>query len=465
MKKTFTPLKTVLFLGFITFFSCQQEDFSTIESTMQKGLEKKVSTEKGNGHLQQTKTFSSDVAVSWLNMQLTMFRVPLPAGTGSQATDRAQAYSGIALYEAVVPGMPAYQSLTGQLNGFPEMPSTEPGKAYHWAASANAALAEISRRLFPTTADANKTAMNDLENNLNAGYADEVDAATLQRSIAFGKEVATRVANWAAADGVANVNPPYVLPVGTGLPPIGTGLWIPTSTTPPVGAFAYQRRLIVSGSADGTALTPLPSFSTDPASPFYAMVKEVYDASLTLTPDQKAMADYFKDNPGYSPGGGFVWILSEALRIAHPTLDQAALTYAKVGIAQNDATIVLFTNKYIFNVIRPVTYIRAYINPTWNTYIPTPNHPEFPSGHATTNGAVLTMMSNCFGENFQMTLHTYDYLNYPSRTYNTFTQMGLDMADSRFYGGLHYKETCVKSIAQGKKVAENIISKVKFLKE
>jgi hypothetical protein len=50
-----------------------------------------------------------------------------------------------------VPGMPAYQSLSGQLTDFPAMPSTEPGKAYHWAASANAALAEMNRRLFPAT--------------------------------------------------------------------------------------------------------------------------------------------------------------------------------------------------------------------------------------------------------------------------------------------------------------------------
>ncbi|HEX7904079.1 MAG TPA: vanadium-dependent haloperoxidase [Chitinophagaceae bacterium] len=415
---------------------------------------------KGQGHLKQTKTFSSDVVRSWINMQLVMLRLPLPAGTGAQGTDRSQGYTGIALYEAVVPGMPAYQSLVGQLTNFPEMPSTEPGKTYHWAASANAALAEISRRLFPTTANANKTAIDNLENSLKTGYANEADAATLERSIAFGKEVATRVANWAATDGSANVNPPYVAPVGF-------GLWIPTAPPPAaaVNPYAYQRRLMVPGSDAGTALAPPPPFSTNPSSAYYAMVKRVYDASLVLTTDQKAMADYFKDNPGYGAGGGFVWVLQEALRIAQPTLDQAALTYAKVGMAQHDVTIVLFTNKYNFLTMRPVTYIRANINPTWNTYIPTPNHPEFPSGHATTNGAVLTMMSNSFGENFPMTLHTYDYLGYAPRHYNTFTEMGTDMADSRVYGGLHYVETQEKSLVQGKKVAQNILNTIKFLKE
>ncbi len=411
----------------------------------------------GKGHLQQTKTFSSEVVGSWINMQLTMLRVPLPAGTGSQGSDRSQGYTGIAVYEAVVPGMPAYQSLAGQLTNLPAMPSTEPGRAYHWGASANAALAEISRRLFPTTADANKTAINNLESAWNNMYAADVDAATLQRSVAFGKEVATRVANWAATDGSAIVNPPYVVPTGF-------GLWVPTAPAPAINPYMSQRRLMVPGSDEGTELAPPPPFSSSPASAYYAMVKRVYDASLTLTADQKAMADYFKDVPGYGAGGGFVWCLQEALRTAKPTLDQAALTFAKVGMATHDVTLVLFRNKYVFNTMRPITYIRSYIDPAWNTYIPTPNHPEFPSGHATSNGAILTMMSNSFGENFPITLHTYDYLGYAPRHYDSFSALSDDASDSRVYGGLHYIETQEKSLVQGKKVAQNILAKVKFLK-
>ena len=440
------------------FSACQKQ----IDKPAQQPIEESTTTDanKDHGHLQQTKTFSSEGVVSWINLQLQMVKVPLPAGTAGQATDRCQAYCGIALYESVVPGMPAYQTLTGQLTDFPAMPSTEPGKAYHWAASANAALAEMNRRLFPATADANKTAMTNLENDWNATYATEVDASTLERSIAFGKEVATRVFTWAASDGSANINPPYV-------PPTGPGLWVPTSATPAVNAYAYQRRLLVPGSADGTTLVPPPSFSTVPGSPFYNMAKEVYDASATpatLTAGQKAMADYFKDVPGYTPGGTYVALMSQALDLTKPTLDLAALTYVKVGLAEHDAGIILFTNKYQFNLIRPVTYIRAYIDPAWNTYIPTPNHPEFPSGHSTTGGAVLNMMSEIFGEDFHITLHTYDYLNYPSRSYTSFTQLSNEISDSRFYGGLHYRATLVKSTEQGKKVAQNILNKVKFKK-
>ncbi len=454
----------LLFLSFANL-SCKKELQEEIIQEENIPFAKKAVP---NGHLKQTKTFSSDVVVSWINMQLQMNKVPLPAGTAGQASERCQAYCGIALYESVVPGMPAYQTLTGQLTDFPEMPSTEPGKAYHWAASANAALAEMNKRLFPATAAANKTAMTNLENSYAVTFANQVDAATLQRSITFGKEVAARVFAWAATDGSANVNPPYVFPSGTGLPPVGTGLWVPTAATPPAGAFTYQRRYLVPGSAYGTTLQPPPTFSTVPSSPFYNMVKEVYDASATpttLTTDQKAMANYFKDVPGYGPGGTYVALMSEALDNTKPMLDMAALTYVKVGLAQHDATIVLFTNKYQFNTIRPVTYIKAYIDPNWSTYIPTPNHPEFPSGHSTTGGGALTMMSNMFGEDFHFTLHTYDYLNYPSRSYTSFTQLSNEISDSRFYGGLHYKATLDKSTEQGKKVAANILSNVKFLKE
>ena len=466
MKSLTKALSLLSVLSLLVFISCQKET-----QTKQPQSEEiaKAANNGGHGHLQQTKTFSSDVVISWINMQLQMNKLPLPAGTAGQANERCQAYCGIALYESVVPGMPAYQSLAGQLTDFPEMPSAEPGKAYHWAASANAALAEMNRRLFPATAEANKTAMTNLENSWQASFASETDAVTLQRSIAFGKEVATRVFNWAATDGFANVNPPYV-------PPVGPGLWVPSAFlpsppnppgtfAPPAGPYTYQRRKLVPGVANGTELTPPPPFSTTPGSPFWNMVKELHNASLTLTNDQKAMADYFKDNPGYSAGGTYVAVFSQALSLTKPALDLAALAYVKVGLAHHDATIILLTNKYVFNLIRPVTYIRNYIDPNWSTYIPTPNHPEFPSGHSTTGGAALGMMSHIFGEDFHITLHTYDYLNYPARSYTSFSQMMNDISLSRFYGGLHYIATLDKSEVQGAKVAQNILNTVKFLKE
>ena len=443
-------------------FSCKKEKEPDPEKIAAK--ENNGGLADLSGHLKQTKTFPSDVVIKWLNMQLEMLKVPLPVGTGSQTTERCQAYCGIALYESVEPGMPAYQTLYGQLTDFPAMPATEPGKAYHWAATANAALADMNRKLFPTTSAANKIKMDSLENALQAIYSGETDVETLQRSIAFGREVSTRVFTWAATDGSANVNPPYVPPPPT---PAHPWYWIPTSPPPApiVNPYAWQRRLLVPGVANGTALPPPPTYSTVAGSDFWNMAKDVYDKRNNATPDQQASAIYHRDVPGYSPGGNFVSILSQTLSKATPMLDVAALAYAKIGIAQSDATIICFTDKYIFNLVRPVTYIKQFIDPAWTTFIAVPNHPEFPSGHATINSAATTMLADMFGANFQLTLHTYDYLGYPPRSYNSWEEMSIEMSNSRVFGGLHYQATQEKSRVQGKKVAQNILNTIKFLKE
>lgn len=450
MKKISIAAILLLFL-----FSCRKES-KQISSKEELAAD---SNNRENGHLKQTKTFSSDVVVKWLNMQLDMLRVPLAVGTGSQAAERCQAYCGIALYESVLPGMPAYRSLYGQLTDFPAMPTPETGKAYHWAASANAALAEMNRKLFPSTSDANKTSMNNLEQSLQIIYAAEVDSETLKRSIAFGKEVASRIYTWASSDGSGNANPAYV-------PPVGPGLWVPTAPTPPVGTYQEQRRLLVPRVEDGTALEPPPPYSANPNSAFYAMFKDVYDKSLTLTPDQTAMAIYHRDAPGYPGGGHFVAILSQLLSKVQPELDFAALLYAKVGIGQHEASVICFLNKYHYNQIRPITYIRNEMaHPEWSPLIPTPNHPEFPSAHAVNNASVVEMLTNMFGDNFHFTLHTYDYLGLPARSYNSFYEMGKEMADSRVFGGIHCQASCDKGSAQGKKVAQNILNTIKFLKD
>ena len=101
----------------------------------------------------------------------------------------------------------------------------------------------------------------------------------------------------------------------------------------------------------------------------------------------------------------------------------------------------------------------------WTTKIPTPNHPEYPSAHAVNSAAVAWMLTNVLGDNFQFTSHTYDYQNLPARSYNSFNDMSKEMADSRVFGGIHYQASCDIGRWQGQKVAENILTKIKFLKE
>jgi hypothetical protein len=465
-------MKKILFLTalIVMLFSCQKK----IEEPATPEALSAAKQNNDHGHLQQTKTFSGDVVIQWLNMQLDMLRIPLDPGAGTQAANRAMAYCGIAAYESVVPGMPAYQTLTGQLNDFPAMPSTEPGKAYNWSASANAALAEMNRKLFPPASAANKNKIDNLESTLQTEYAVETDNATLQRSIAFGKEIATRVFAWASGDGSGNINALYIPQPQF----VGPAFWVQSLgassslvTTPPnnpqaTNPYAYQLRLIVPDVSNGTALEPPPSYSTTPGSPFFEMVKDVYDKSQALTPAQTAMALYHRDAPGYPGGGHFVAILSQVLAKAGSMLDVAVLAYAKTGIASFDATTICFINKYNYNLVRPINYIRNVLgHQNWNALFNTPGHPEFPSAHSVNSAAIATMLTDVLGNDFQFTLHSYDYLGLPARSYNSFNAMAKEMADSRVFAGIHYQASCDKGTWLGNKISQNILSKVKFLKD
>ncbi len=402
--------------------------------------------------------YSSEVIVKWLNMQLKMLRVPLAPGTGSQAAERAQAYCGIAVYESLVQAMPEHNSLYGQLTDFSAMPELQPHKEYHWSAVANAALADMNRKLFPATSVANKTSMDSLENALLAKYAIEADAETIERSVAFGKEVSLKVYDWAATDGSANVNPPYV---PSGLP--GTWVSTPPNFPPAVFPYASQRRLLTPMVNNGVSLEPPPAYSDVPGSPFYAMVEDVYTKSLALTPEQTALAIYYRDVPGYPGGGLFVSVLSQIITKDKSKLGVAATAYAKCGIAQSDATVICFTYKYSFNLVRPITYIRNEMgHPDWNALFNTPGHPEFPAAHAVVSAAVASALTDAFGKNFTFTLHTYDYLGLPARSYNSFDEMSKEIADSRVFGGIHYQPSCDKGRTLGGKVAQNVLTFVDF---
>src|SRR5688572_25593668 len=132
MKKKILYAAILLSVTFL--FSCEKEFPSTAK---EKVWDKLIAANSNTrmGHLHQTKTFSSDVAIKWMDMQVKQMRA-YPGIVGNVAYSRHYAYSGIALYEAVVPGMPAYQSIALQLNGLSGLPQTVPGDAYHWSACA-----------------------------------------------------------------------------------------------------------------------------------------------------------------------------------------------------------------------------------------------------------------------------------------------------------------------------------------
>ena len=443
----------VIMACIIFLFGCQKE---VTKSNSSESLEK--ANAESHGHLKQTNTFSSDVAIDWITMQMRLMRA---SGQGNTPLIRLYAYTGVALYESVVGGMPAFQSVASQLNGLSGLPETQHGFAYHWPSTANAAMALINKKLFPTASAANQAAIDSLENALKAQYQDDADAATIDRSIAFGKAVAQKVFDWSETDGKKqHENDPYT-------PPPGEGLWVPTPPAFAAAATPYwvNLRTMVPGSGNNSQPGPPIAYSKDPSSDFYKMVKHVYDVSQHLSPQDSAQALFWRDAPGTVPAH-YLNILAQAIQKANSTLDVAAYGWILSGLASMDASISCWIAKFHYNLVRPITYIRTVLgHPGWNALFATPAHPEYPSAHATITSAYGDAMTAVFGDNFSLTDHTYDFLGMAPRTFSSFVALGEDGGNSRLFAGIHYQPSIDTGFTVGRTVAQNIIKGVKFLKE
>jgi hypothetical protein len=394
--------------------------------------------------------YSADVIDKWMTLEIRIYKNATGIGNGAFA--RPFAYSGISAYESIDPGLFSWKH---KYNGLSDLPETDRFQKYNWPASVNASLAEFNRSFF-TSANLNATdlaAIDSLENAISSTFSGE-HPDVISRSVAFGKSIADAIFGWSLTDSYVQNNAlPYT-------PPVGPGLWVPTSPPPalPAAPFWGNDRRIIANSGDNDAPgAPIP-YSTDPTSDFYKEVNDLYQASKVLTTDQMNMALFWRDVPGVSTPGHWMSITQQAIRQSHSRLDKAALAYALTGICLNDAVITVFHYKYVYNQVRPVTYIRGIIgDATWASFIPTPNHPEYPAAHAVVSAAAAEGLTAAFGNIGPLTDHTWDYLGFPARTFNTFRDIGIDAGNSRFYGGIHYQPSINTGLIQGRTVGSNIV--------
>ena len=465
--KKITLLTSVLF---VLLFSCQK---NIEKQVTQEELPSTANQNNGHGHLQQTKEYSSDVLFRWIDFQLTLYKINsgVMGGIGGA---RFAAWTGITAYESVVPGMPAYQSLSGQLTAFTGLPTTEPGFAYHWPQSLNAALAYLTTNLFPAPAGqkaAQDQSIKDFKDNLyNEFLNGGASAELLNRSSVFGEEVATKIVQWVNSENKPVI--PDTYPTEAGFD-IASGEWVRTNPNAPSALRNWGlTRLFVPESLAGIVTSDPFTYSTAQGSDFRNMVQAIYDKSYNphnlSVSDRLTIANYYAI-PGYGTGH-YLNIVKQVLEKANPTLDISALILVQTGMAVGDAGVGCVQVKYANNVVRPQTYIRKIFGDAgWAPPIGQPNHPDYPSGHSTLAGAAAEILTHHFGDNFSFTDNSFvDFTgsqHFDAREHSSFTEMANEIGDSRVYGQIHYPRSCEDGQMLGRKVAQNVLSKVKFLKD
>lgn len=135
--------------------------------------------------------------------------------------------------------------------------------------------------------------------------------------------------------------------------------------------------------------------------------------------------------------GNWIIIADKYMRDSNIPLETQLKVRDALGRVIVDATIAAFDSKYIYLIKRP-----DMIDPELKTYIPTPNHPSFPSAHSTVSSAVVEVLNHYFPEN-------------QPEWERLLEEAGM----SRIWAGIHFPIDHKEGKALGKKVGQNFLKK------
>jgi hypothetical protein len=406
---------------------------------------------------ESAKKESPEVATKWMQLVRTLVR---SEGKNPPQASRIYAYMGVTMYEAMLPTMQENRSFAGKLNGLVNMPSYLKKKDYDGVTSINEAMKQVVRDAFGGTLQgANQMKVDSLYAAINATRAIYPPAAVAYGKD-FGGKVATAIKQWMATDNFTQTRSMvYDLPSRLGHPEY----WAPTSSTSPLEPFWGQLRSFVVSSPDICTIPMENAYSEDTASTFYKEAYLVYNTRNTLTTEQTAIARWWADGAvtTATPPGHWVSIANQMVAQKNMRLNRAVKMHALLGIAMADAFICCWDMKYKQNLLRPITYIREQINPTWSPLLTTPNFPEYTSGHSTSSGAAAEVLTQYLGTQSFLDSTNLN-LGLTPRYFSSFEAAAQEASISRVYGGIHFREACTNGILMGRCVANQLKDRLDF---
>lgn len=386
---------------------------------------------------------------------------------------RNYVYANIAAYEVIAAGDPRhYQSLAGQLNGLDSAAIVPQGKTIDFHFAALLAFCQLGEAVtFP------EGSMKEYVDSLKGlvkdhGMPDDV----FRNSVDFAAEAGRIILAWSKKDQYAQTRtaPKYAV--------IDTpGRWVPT---PPLYAQALEPhwrkiRTMVMDSASQFTPPPPPVFDiNNKQGKYYQEVMAVKNAGDSLTDEQKHIAEFWDDlgnkmnvnghimfvTKKFSPPGHWMNIVGIAAQKAKVDYATTVYAYAKTAIAMFDAFIQCWDEKFRSNYARPETVINKYIDPNWMPYLQTPPFPEYTCGHSTVSSASAEALTSVFGDNFAFTDTSELEFGIKNRSFKSFRDAAIENNWARFYGGIHFHNSCIISTEYGAKVGTLVNDRLKMKK-
>lgn len=384
---------------------------------------------------------------------------------------RNYAYANIAAYEVVAMHDKTFSSLAGKIRHLPALPKLDTGSVNFEYASLLAFCKVGESVTFPAGSLGHHTAMLDSMAEAS-GMNEDAIAATK----ALADSVAMHIIRWSKKDNYAETRTAEKYTITQ-----EEGRWVPT---PPAYSQALEShwmeiRTIALDSADEFVPPPPPPFNVkDKNSRFYQEAISVKNAGDSLTDEQKHIAMFWDDLGSkviveghvmftakkFSPTGHWMNIVGIAAEKAKSDFSNTVYAYTKTAIAMFDAFIQCWDEKFRSNYVRPETAINKYIDAEWRPYLQTPPFPEYTCGHSTVSASAAEVLTDVFGDNFAYTDTSELEFGIKSRSFRSFRHAAEENNRARFYGGIHFHNSCIVSTAYGKKVGNAVNERLKVKK-
>jgi VCPO second helical-bundle domain len=331
------------------------------------------------------------------------------------------------------------------------------------AAVAQAAY-DVLVHYFPSQA-ANLTALHD------AALAAVPDGAAKRNGVMYGDLAAAKVIRDRANDGL-------MTPIATTSPytPVAPGPGVYRRTPPYAPAqtpWMANVQPFILDSASHFMPPPPPSLQSQEWVDAFNEVKSLGAAnSVTRTAEQTATARFFAANVPRQ----FNRLARDIATNMDLDVPRTARLIAMLNEVGADAMISMMNAKYHFQFWRPITAIDPMSvtsdglgpvpgfddgNPLtveqqgWTPLLsPTPNHPEYPSAHATITSAVGEVIARFMGtDSINIDLVGNSTFN-AVRHYATVQDLRTEVSNARIWAGLHYRFSTVAGTKLGKEVAD-----------
>ena len=385
---------------------------------------------------------------------------------------RNYTYANIAAYECIAAGDSNYISLSGQIKHLPPMPKPAAGKEIDFSLAALLSFTKVGNAVtFPEG-----SMMGYYDDLKKMADSAGIPSSILENTIAFSDSVVAAIMRWSKKDNYAQTRSAEKYTV------IDTpGRWVPT---PPAYTSALEPhwneiRPMVLDSANQFMPPPPPPFDvTDKNSKYYIEVMKVKNAIDSLTPEQQHIADFWDDlgtklnvsghimfvTKKFTPTGHWMNIVGIASEKAMADFNTTVYAYTKTSISMFDAFIECWNVKYTYNTVRPETVINKYFDQNWRPDLQTPPFPEYTCGHSTVSSAGAEALTSVFGDHFAYTDTSELEFGIKNRSFKSFREAALENNWARFYGGIHFHNSCIVSTEQGRLVGDLINDRLQMKK-